>query len=485
MSADDLINEEAVRPKKFLVKLKYGRKRRKDVERILRLRPLPQKLEEVTKAKPSSNEVRSLPTSKQQPPPSTANTSSGAHKVKQQPESSVTTSTSTKCSRPDEESVDDQPSKRSKAAAPKQLDLSQHPQTPNNKAQLLSPSAIQKSGSKSNIHLTPLKAATMSRSSSLDGTTSTPNVATSTPPNVTGQELRPPTSAPNGDSQAEVKALYDAHRRLNMLGRKLKREHDDMVRRRGAGEVLSLAERRKGALKGLESVLCYILAFSCLDASAKLRRSRPRLENWKTIMPLHHSIANLTKEFSNLEGLRALMGVAATGRIGAILADGGSARPAPPPPPAAANPSTGTAPEQHESPESSHSSTTAAATAAPSTTDSSKEMIDNFTKLLHFLHEAAIKLNVSVIEQLSPITWSNKTDIPPRMSWERHISAIVHEGGEKDKDPELRKWHVGLDVATSPVQVGLLGLQMLGEVARGGDAAGYEVEAEGCLFGGK
>lgn len=527
VSADDLIEEgdrhnrtvastaaQVTERAKLVVKLRYGRRKRKDVERILRLRPLSHKKEEsiesnkwsnkdehistTGKQHPSTNNVNSMPPkpkyqtglppkqdsgpqSKQQPP---------IH-IKKEPDPTAKTSSSVKRVRPEEESVDDPPSKRPKA--PKQLDLDKGPQTPNSKSQLLSPTVQQKSGSKTNTHLTPLKAAAMSRSSSLDGTSSTPQVATSTPPNTNSQDLRPPTSAPNSDTQAEIQALNNTRLKLGDLGRRLKREYDDTFRRKASGEALSLATRRKGALKGLESVLCYIWAFSCLDASAKLRRSRSRLEDWKSIMPLHHNIAGLTKEFANLEGIRAMMGVAVTARVGSLLADA-AGRPTAPAPTgsAAAQPMSRAASEQttagaehHESPESTHSGTAVPAGSASTTTDLAKDMSDNFRAFMHFMHEMNIKLNPTAVKELFPRTWDNRTETPPRTSWERQMGALVHSvaeanGGEVDK--ELRKWYVGVDVASSPVQAGLLGMALLGEVAQGSDAEGYEVEVEGVLF---
>lgn len=522
--ADDLIEEsdrhhriaastaaQVAERTKLIVKLRYGRRRRKDVERILRLRPLPQKKEESTEtAKSSTKEEHNSTTSKQQLSKPTNNVNSIAQKPKQQPNvhtmqepgghvkqesgvhlkkepiSTSTTSTTTKRARQNEESTDDPPSKRPKA--PKQLDLDKHPQTPNNKSQLLSPTVQQRSGSKSNTHLTPFKAAAMSRSSPLDGTSSTPQVATSTPPNTNSQDLRPPTSAPSGDAQAEIQDLNNARQKLNNLGRKLKREYDETFRRKASGETLSLAERRKGALKGLESVLCYILAFSCADASAKLRRSRLRLEDWKSVMPLHYSIVGMTKEFANLEGIRAMMGVAVTARVGSLLADT-TTRPAAPPMSRAPSEQTSAGAEHHESPESTHSGATVAAPAGTAstngTTDLAKDIADNFRALMHFMHEMNSKLNTTTIRDLFPRAWESRTETPPMMSWERQMVALVHSvaevnGGETER--ELRKWYVGVDVVSSPVQAGLLGIVLLREVAQGGDAEGYEVEVEGALF---
>ena len=517
VSADDLIEEgDKVRSKggsataaerpRLIVKLKFGRKRRKDLERLLRLRPAPQRKEEsVEKTKPNSRDEHVSAAGK--PHSKHVNDVSGkTQKTKHQPDSMVKNSTSAKHDLPEEDDTNDLPSKRTKAL--KAADLDKNPQTPNSKTQHLSPAIHQRSGSKSNTHFTPLKAVPMSRSSSMDGTTSTPKVATATPPNTTSQELRPPTSAPHGDSQAEIQALNTAHRKFNDLGRKLKRDFDETFRRRASGETVSLAERRRGALKGLESVLCYIWAFSCWDASAKLRRSRPRLEHWRSIMPLHHNIVGLTKEFANLEAVRAMLGVAVTARVGSLLADaagaaaatttGATARPpaaaAGPPTPAAQN---AAGPEQHESPSSTHSgtvsgapgatTTAAAATAAsapPAAPDAAKEMADMFKALVHFLHETSIKLNGAVLAEAWPVTWGRRAEVPPRATWERHVAALAMGSADAEGagGAAARRWFVGCDVAANPVQAGLLGLALLADLVALGDAAGYEVEIEGVLF---
>jgi len=501
VSADDLIEEEdKIRSKggsatvaersRLIVKLKYGRKRRKIVEGLLRLRPLSQKKEEIIeKAKPNNKDKDEHNHTSGKPQSKHINDSGSKTQKTKRPADSMTKSAAiTRYSLPDEDGVNDPPSKRPKVL--KVVDIDKDPQTPSGKTQHLSPAVHQRSSSKSNTHLTPLKAVTMSRSSSMDGTTSTPKVVTATPPNTTSQELRPPTSAPQGDTQAEIQALNTAHRKFNDLGRKLKREYDETFRRRASGEPVSLAERRKGALKGLESVLCYIWAFSCADAAAKLRRSRAHLEQWRSVMPLHRSIVGLTKEFASLEGVRAMLGVAVTARLGALLAEGPAPAATRPPPAAAPAAAPAAPPDQHESPSSTHSGTApttlgsssgAPAAAPPAAPDAAKELADTVKALVHFLHETSVRLNGTVLEAAWPGTWARRCDAPPRAAWERHAAALAL--GSADADADGRRWFVGCDVAASPVQAGLLGLALLAELAGMGDAAGYEVEAEGVLFG--
>jgi hypothetical protein len=112
-------------------------------------------------------------------------------------------------------------------------------------------------------------------------------------------------------------------------------------------------------------------------------------------------------------------------------------------------------------------------------------MSDNLRALMHFMHEMNTKLNATTIQDLFPRAWESRTETLPRMSWERQMGALVHNGAEvngAEAERELRKWYVGVDVVSSPVQAGLLGMVLLREIAQGGDAEGYEVEVEGALF---
>jgi hypothetical protein len=476
-----------------MVRLKYGKKRRKFVERILKLRPsssVPRQKEGAPiKDKASRDEENNSSLSKRQ---TTTNNKANivTQNSKDKTDVVATSPTPSKRSRPEEEYLDIPNPKR-----PKQLDLEKRPSTPN-KPDLLSPTIQQRSGSQKPHHtqITPFKAAVMSRSSSLEGTTSTPRVSHPTPPASTSHAR--PTSAPNGSITINAQALTDLSQKLTELGRKLRLEHIAMVENREKDPRTSIEERKKGALKGLESVLCFIMSFAASDAERKLRGRGGKLEPWRSLRSFYRGVATLTKEFAHLEGLRAYLGVAIASRIGECLAAEAyeakrhaeqAIQPQPmsraPSEQAVQNPAGA---EHHESPESTLS-VAAAATAAVGTSVGNNvpvsgtqlalplllhEVSRNWTELTYLSNEASLKLNALELERYFPKTWAKRAKAVSSVDWAQRMLAIA-----LGKERERHFW-LPLGVQSSVDQFGCFAVSVLKEVAKGKGCAGYEVEVD-------
>lgn len=502
VSADDLIDEHeldrqipksraSLQRSKLLVRLKYGKKRRKLVERILRLQPSStvqrQKEDAPIKGKASRDEDNDTSSNKRQT--STNNKANIVTKNSKDKTDVVATSpTPSKRSRPEEEHLDAPNPKR-----PKQLDLEKRPSTPI-KSELLSPTIQQRSGSqKPHTQITPLKAAAMSRSSSFEGTTSTPRISQPTPPASTLHAPRP-TSAPNGSITINAQALTDLSQKLTDLGRKLRLEHIAIVGNMEKHPNTSMEERKKGALKGLESVLCFIMSFAASDAERRLRGRGGKLEPWRSLRSFYRGVATLTKEFAHLEGLRAYLGVAIAARIGECLAAEAyeakrHAEQAIQPQPMSRAPSeqagqNPTGPEHHESPESMLSSGNVTSAGAPVGINAPvvgtqlalplllHEVSRNWTELTYLSNEASLKLNALDLERYFPKTWAKRAKMVSNTDWAQRMLAIA-----LGKERERHFW-LPLGVQSSVDQFGCFAVSILKETAKGKGCAGYEVEVD-------
>jgi len=357
----------------------------------------------------------------------------------------------------------------------------------------------------------------MSRSSSLDGTTSTPRVSQPTPPASSSHHSHAPrpTSAPNGGGSANPQALTDLSQKLTDLGRKLRLEHIATVANVERDPRTPTEERKKGALKGLESVLCFVMSFAASDAERKLRGRGGKLEPWRSLRSFYRGVATLTKEFPHLEGLRAYLGVAIAARIGECLAAEAyeakrhaeqAIHPQAQPMSRAPSEQAGQSlpgPEQHESPESTVSGGNVAAGAGAGTGAGTgagagagagagsaavlianapvagiqlslplllHEVSRNWTELTYLSNEASLKLNALELERCLPETWAKRAKVVSGTDWAQRMLAIA-----LDRERERYFW-LPLGVQSSVDQFGCFALSVLKEAAK--ECAGYEVEVD-------
>ena len=213
----------------LVVKLKYGRKHKKEVERYLRLpsssvSAAAEKKERHLKGKPKQ-------------PESSAGRSKEVPKDSPQTVDIATPNTTTeskisvigeKRSRPDDSQSTTVASKRQKYPPPG-VDINKKPSTPAQQA-IPSPALSNRSSAQKGQgqYITPrkdLRAINMIRTNSVEGNDSTPGRSGSTPsgPKPPDSKLGPTSASVNG-RQAESQAWALCSRKLNMLGRSLKHE---------------------------------------------------------------------------------------------------------------------------------------------------------------------------------------------------------------------------------------------------------------------
>jgi len=241
----------------LVVKLKYGRKHKKEVERYLRLPPssvsaAAEKKERHLKGKPKQ-------------PESSAGRSKEAPKDSPQTVDTATPNTTTeskisvigeKRSRPDDDSQSATVASKRQKRPPPGADTNKKPSTPAQQA-IPSPALSNRSSAQKGQgqYITPrkdLRAINMIRTNSMEGNDSTPGRSGSTPSGPKIPDSKPgPTSASVNGRQAESQAWALCSRKLNMLGRSLKHEAQKIAEK----EKALKEDQMRAAVISIECVL--------------------------------------------------------------------------------------------------------------------------------------------------------------------------------------------------------------------------------------
>lgn len=246
----------------IVVKLKYTKKTRETIKRLL---ALPPKRESSTEKKEREEQARSRPTQAQSKP------ADGVEKkpkavpkvAARRPESSATASKapvpSIKIAEKRPRSEDDvaqaAPAKRPRTSTVSSQD---RPITPRDQAN--SPAASAKSANAQkgqSVYLTPrkdLKAVNMLRTSSAESHDSTPGRSGATPTGSQRHDHKAATSAPlSGKKQMDIASIQQSSMKLNQMGRTLKHEAQKLERDKAAR--FTKADQKHAAVIGLECIL--------------------------------------------------------------------------------------------------------------------------------------------------------------------------------------------------------------------------------------
>jgi hypothetical protein len=177
-------------------------------------------------------------------------------------------------------------------------------------------------GYKSHLQATPtarhnLLAAHMARDKSQDSnSTQTPSGLSSTP-NLTSQSTghaRPPSSQPTSKTPRQ-QAWEAEQKRLDTLGRELK--HASTAHLQATVSSAPLAEQKLAAVKAVESLLCYLLAFACADEAAFASESGkvPSVGLWRSLSGFYGFVRRTNENFTQLSGLVSSLGVVFSSHI--------------------------------------------------------------------------------------------------------------------------------------------------------------------------
>ena len=208
------------------------------------------------------------------------------------------------------------PSKKNPPAA---LDLKKAPSTP---VPPPAPSPAVPTKQKSHM-VTPVTRKDLlhpRREVSTDSQVETPPAPSSTPseqkrssqPN--GTTAKPPSSIP--PAKVATSQAWDAEqKRLERLGRELKHGASDLLSNKPNSRA-----RRTAAAKSLESLFCYLLAFTCSDRDALVANQNVPIRGWRSLPPFCSFVGRTTQEFPALNGLAPSLTVVIHARILEIAA---------------------------------------------------------------------------------------------------------------------------------------------------------------------
>jgi hypothetical protein len=220
------------------------------------------------------------------------------------------------------------PTKRKKV--PDAIETKKEPRTPLH-PDLTSPSLT--SSMPKSQQVTPtirkdhLSAVAMVRELSAEGNVNTPSsVKSSTPVAVNGHasqglhnDAKPPSSQPSTRTPKQS-AWETEQKRLEGIGRKLKHAasaHLDKLKLVQSDPKGGSTEHKLAAIKSLESLLAYFLAFTCGDQAALAAepRQHARLQNWKTLHGFFGFVKRNCETLPLLSGLASHLGVIYAARI--------------------------------------------------------------------------------------------------------------------------------------------------------------------------
>jgi len=154
------------------------------------------------------------------------------------------------------------------------------------------------------------------REVSTDSQVETPPALSSTPseqkrasqPN--GTTARPPSSNPPSTKVATSQAWDTEQKRLERLGRDLKHNASDLLSNKPNARA-----RRTAAAKSLESLFCYLLAFTCSDRAALVANQSVPIRGWRSLTPFCSFVGRTTQDFPALNGLASSLAVVIHARI--------------------------------------------------------------------------------------------------------------------------------------------------------------------------
>jgi hypothetical protein len=202
-----------------------------------------------------------------------------------------------------------------KKKAPTALDLKKAPSTP---VPPPAPSPAMSAVPKSHM-VTPVTRKDLlhpRREASTDNQVETPSARSITPseqkrtaqPN--GTASRPPSSNP-GPAKAATSQAWDAEqKRLERIGRDLKHAASDLLNNNPNSR-----SRRIAAAKSLESLVCYLLAFTCSDRAAHVANQNVAMRPWRSLTPFCSFVSRATHDFAALGGLASGLTVVVHARI--------------------------------------------------------------------------------------------------------------------------------------------------------------------------
>ncbi|KAK3719736.1 hypothetical protein LTR37_004273 [Vermiconidia calcicola] len=431
----------------LIVKLKFKKSQRESVRRILRMRPNPAKAA-VSPSK-AANEAQVLPRSvetvrrdrrdtnakgvaKKIGPASTTNgvakkieTASTGNGVAKKEQESKPTAVKKRPLSDDSDRSEEPPAKRTKPP-PDALEVRKdQPSTPD-KPDVHSPAAMQKATPSQPTPSTMRKdvlSAAMKREHSADSNNTPSVMSQASPPEINGSQqangvTKPPTSNSQSTKTSRQQAWEAEQKRLETLGRELK--HAATAHLKSSSSHTS-SEKRLAAVKSLESLLAYMLAFTCADEAALAAEPKlnPSTKTWRSMQAFFGFVKRNCDPFPELLGVACWLGVVFNARVLDLVTQ---------------NPADGL---------------------------SREAILETQAMMQRAALDAESKLDIDVMQSVFPRTWKARTKAAPEVEALEPGKGFV--GGYK----------LPLGVQTSPLRAARAGHVMLGEWMKAQEALEY------------
>lgn len=438
---EKVTTSKSLDPKKpsLLVKIKYKKARKGDIQRILKMPPRadksmsqPPESKPVEDAKPSAKAVerrngerkdsgpvkgvaQKIGPIKKDKKPLSQPVEKEKEKERQEKQTEKVEKVDKPAEKPQEKQTEKRPlpndertSSPTKRRKPESSETQKEPSTPAQR-EVDSPMAP-----KSALQATPstkkdVLSHAMRREQSQDSNTThnTPPALSSTPSNGNNQPngVAKASSSQPSNKTPKQQVWETEQKRLETLGRELKHAASAHLKDSPSGNDQKLA-----AVKSIESFLCYLLAFSCMDEanlSADPKQS-PSIATWRSLQGFYGFVKRNTGGFPVLSGLACSLGVVYTARILDIAAQ------------------------------------------FPNDGPSRASILETHATLQRAANEAEMKLDIDALQDIFPKSWGKRSR--------------KHNASEKLEPSKLGgAFKLPIGLATTPVRAARAGHAMLQE----------------------
>lgn len=147
------------------------------------------------------------------------------------------------------------------------------------------------------------------RDGSADGQASTSHSQSQSASNKTSHTSQPNGTVSKKSSNSTLTARkatsqdWTAEReRLEKIGREIKHAASDLL-----SDKPNAAAREAAAVKSIESLICYLLAFTCADRAAALSNKKSALQQWRSLQPFSGFVERNAAPFPALSGLASAL----------------------------------------------------------------------------------------------------------------------------------------------------------------------------------
>ncbi|KAK4580456.1 hypothetical protein LTR86_000659 [Recurvomyces mirabilis] len=316
---------EAEVPKKAAVAKPTPAATKNDTSVVTEKQPLTRKAsQEDSTAKSKAPEmIRYEPPARRKESASKSSDDTAAAKAKHNPEQTGrATETSLKRKEPSKTSTDTEVegplAKRKKV--PEAITTSKEPSTPI-PADLSSPTLLKSQQATPSVRKDMLSAVALVREQSNEGNANTPSSAKSSTPLAANGQTSQPTRAPSSQSKTQKQQAWETEqKRLERLGRELKHAasaHVNKAKLVASGGETGVLEQRLAALKAIESLLAYFIAFTSADEAALTAEPKqsPAIRNWQSLHGFFSFVKRTCEVEPVLAGLASHLGVVYAGHI--------------------------------------------------------------------------------------------------------------------------------------------------------------------------